>query len=206
MDCSPPGSSVCGILQARILEWVAISYSRGFSWPRDCTRVSYIAGRFFTVWATELSYYQAYLLLDIYLHTEVGSHSLFQGIFLIQGSNPGLLHCKQITVGWGSLKDPLSMVFSVYSPSKNTGVGCHSVLQRIFLAQRSNLGLPRCRWILYHLSHLCSLVPSTKNLLNVNGVRVVLSTTNIIKNKNRQCTYLMKQWSVHGEGRDNKFL
>ena len=40
MDCSPPGSSVCGISQARILEWVAISFSRGSSWPRDQTRVS----------------------------------------------------------------------------------------------------------------------------------------------------------------------
>ena len=35
MDYSPPGSSVCGILQARILEWVAISFSRGSSWPRN---------------------------------------------------------------------------------------------------------------------------------------------------------------------------
>ena len=51
MDCSPPGSSVCGILQARILEWVAISFSRGFSWPRDWTQVSLIAGRFYTVWS-----------------------------------------------------------------------------------------------------------------------------------------------------------
>ena len=40
MDCSPPGSSVHGILQARILEWVAISFSRGSSWPRDWTQVS----------------------------------------------------------------------------------------------------------------------------------------------------------------------
>ena len=49
VDCSPPGSSVHGILQARILEWVAISFSRGSSHPRDRTRVSYVAGRFFTV-------------------------------------------------------------------------------------------------------------------------------------------------------------
>ena len=49
MDCSPPGSSVHGILQARILEWVAIPFSRGSSQPRDRTLVSYIAGRFFTV-------------------------------------------------------------------------------------------------------------------------------------------------------------
>ncbi|MES6266278.1 hypothetical protein U6R57_12305, partial [Cutibacterium acnes] len=48
MDCSPPGSSVHGILQARILEWVAISFSRGSSQPRDQTQVSHIAGGFFT--------------------------------------------------------------------------------------------------------------------------------------------------------------
>ena len=41
--CSPPGSSVCGILQATILEWAAISFSRGSSWPRDWTQVSWIA-------------------------------------------------------------------------------------------------------------------------------------------------------------------
>ena len=45
VDCSPPGSSVHGILQARILEWVAISFSRGSSQPRDQTHVSRIAGR-----------------------------------------------------------------------------------------------------------------------------------------------------------------
>ena len=52
MDCSPPGSSVYGILQARILEWVAISFSRGSSQPRDWTQVSCIAGRCFNLWAT----------------------------------------------------------------------------------------------------------------------------------------------------------
>ena len=50
-DCSPPSSSV-GILQARILEWVAISFSRESSQPRDQTQVSYIAGRCFNLWAT----------------------------------------------------------------------------------------------------------------------------------------------------------
>ena len=51
MDCSPPGSSVHGILQARILEWVAMPSSRGSSQPRDGTQVSYNScteGRFFT--------------------------------------------------------------------------------------------------------------------------------------------------------------
>ena len=53
MDCSLPGSSVHGIFQARILEWVAISFSRGSSWTRDQIRVSRIVVRSFTVWATK---------------------------------------------------------------------------------------------------------------------------------------------------------
>ena len=48
MDCSPPGSSVHEIFQARILEWLAISFSRGSSQPRGGTRVTCTAGRFFT--------------------------------------------------------------------------------------------------------------------------------------------------------------
>ena len=47
VDCSPPGSSVYGTLQARILEWGAISFARGSSQPRDQTPVSHIAGRCF---------------------------------------------------------------------------------------------------------------------------------------------------------------
>ena len=50
MDYSLPGSSVHGILQARILGWVAISFSRGSSWPRNWTQVFCIAGSFFTNW------------------------------------------------------------------------------------------------------------------------------------------------------------
>ena len=49
MDCGPPGSSVCGILQSRILEWVAVPSPKGSSQPRDQTLVSCVAGRFFTV-------------------------------------------------------------------------------------------------------------------------------------------------------------
>ena len=52
MDCSLPGSSVHGIVQARVLEWGAISFSRGSSWPRDRSRVSLIVGKCFTVRAT----------------------------------------------------------------------------------------------------------------------------------------------------------
>ena len=52
MDCSLPGSSVHGTFQARILEWVAISFSRRSSQPRDRTQVSRVVGRHLTAWAT----------------------------------------------------------------------------------------------------------------------------------------------------------
>ena len=52
MDCSLPGSSIHGIFQARVLEWVAISFPRGSSRPRDQTQVSCVVGRCFTIWAT----------------------------------------------------------------------------------------------------------------------------------------------------------
>ena len=73
-----------GILQARILEWVAMPSSRRSSQPRDRTQVSFIAGKFFTVWASQ----------ETQKNTEVGSLSLLQGIFSTQGSNPGLLYYR----------------------------------------------------------------------------------------------------------------
>ena len=56
MDCNLPGSSLHGILQTRILEWVAIFFSRGSSWLRDKTWVSCSAGRLFTIWDTSYVY------------------------------------------------------------------------------------------------------------------------------------------------------
>ena len=52
LDCRPPGSSVQGILQERILERIAISFSRGSSWPKDWTPVCCNAGSLFTDWGT----------------------------------------------------------------------------------------------------------------------------------------------------------
>ena len=85
MDYSLPGSSLHGILQASILEWLAVSSSRGSSQPRDQTQVSCIAGGFFTVWATREA--QEYWM---------GSLFLLQRIFLTQELNQGLLHCRLI--------------------------------------------------------------------------------------------------------------
>ena len=58
MDRGLPGFSVHRILQARVLEWVAIPFSKGSCWPRDQTQVSGIARRFFTIWATGKSLYK----------------------------------------------------------------------------------------------------------------------------------------------------
>ena len=66
MGHHPPGSSVHGIVQTRILEWVTISFSRGSSWPRDQTQVSCIRGRFFADWATR----EAHIYIYIYTHTQ----------------------------------------------------------------------------------------------------------------------------------------
>ena len=60
MDYNLPGSSVHGILQARMMEWVTIPFSMGSSWPRDQTQVSCAAGRFLTVWATR----EAFLFIN----------------------------------------------------------------------------------------------------------------------------------------------
>ena len=109
MDCSPPGSSVHGIFQANLLEWIAISFSRGYSRPRDRTRVSCIVGRFFTDWRMESENESCLVVSDslwpqglysswnsLGQNTGVISLSLLQGIFPTQGSDPGLPHCRWI--------------------------------------------------------------------------------------------------------------
>ena len=117
-----PSSSAYGIFQAKILQWVATSYSKGSSWPRDLTHVFCIfcIGRWILYHcATKEAQYCPCILHAKLLHfsptlqhyglwptrllcpwdipdenTWVDSHSVLQGIFLTQESNPGLLHCK----------------------------------------------------------------------------------------------------------------
>ena len=100
--------SVSEILQARTLQWVAISFSRGYSQPRDQTQVSCIAGRFYTIWATSESENRSVVSNSLRPHglynpwkspsqnTGVGSLFLLQGIFPTQESNPSPPHCRQI--------------------------------------------------------------------------------------------------------------
>ena len=89
-----------------------------------------------------------------WLKSRVGFHS--------QGHPVGQFISKvKVIPSCLTLCDPMNCSlpgFSVHgdSPGKNTGVGCHALLQGIFLTQGSNLGLLHCRWILYGLSHLRS--------------------------------------------------
>ena len=81
MNCSLPGFSVHGIFQARVLEWVAISFSRGSSWPRDQTQVSCTVGRRFTLRATRedhkcLSLLLGSLLCSTNLHARVCANTM----------------------------------------------------------------------------------------------------------------------------------
>ena len=79
--------TVHGILLARILEWVAVSFSRGASQLRDWTQVSHIAGRFFTSWATREAQH-FYGNLQLIVHTFPGSsvHGIFQARVLEWGA------------------------------------------------------------------------------------------------------------------------
>ena len=140
MDCSLPGFSIHGILQARVLEWVAISFSRGSSLPRDRTQVSRIAGRHFNLWATR-GYLEIFAEFILQTHFDflykfdirkVLSHSVMSNFLWPYGLQP---------------TPPLSMEFS--RQEYWGGI----LLQGIFPIQRSNLGLLLCRWIFYHLSH-----------------------------------------------------
>ena len=119
MDCSLPCSSIHGILQARILEWFAISFSKGCFWPRDWSRVSYVfcIGR----------------LVLYHLHN-LGMNEWMKVAQLC----PTL--CSSMDCPWNS-------------PGKNIEVGCHCLLQGIFLTHGLKLGLLHDRQILYHLSY-----------------------------------------------------
>ena len=125
MDCSLPGSSVHGIFQAKVLEWVAISFSRGSSQPRELNpghphceserkwkSLSHV--RLFvtpwTIWSMDLSRSEY----------GVGSLSLLQGIFPIQGSDPGFLHSRQILNQLSHQGSPRILEWVAYSLSSGS--------------------------------------------------------------------------------------
>ena len=119
-------SSVHGISQARMLEWVAIPFPRGSSPTRDWTHVSCIADGSFT---TELPGKPYILIIYIYTHDVKRSCSVMSDSLPPHGLQPAKLLCP-----WDF-------------PGKNTGVGCHFLLQGLFPAEGLNPGLPHCVYI-----------------------------------------------------------
>ena len=120
MDCSLPGSSVWGILQARILEWVSIAFCRS-SQPRDHTWLSSIVGRFLTVWTTRESPFSLnvrfYILIFIPSSIDSAFHYL-KKIFNTLKSFAALwflLHPSEATATLGELSDN---TFSLAIPGK----------------------------------------------------------------------------------------
>ena len=148
MNCSPPGSSVHGSFQTRILEWVAMPSSRGSSWHRDWTCVSYVSctGRQVLYHYTVLSYC-CVQLCDLMYYSPPGSsvygYSLGKDTglschALLQGINPGIEPSSSTLQEDSLLTDPPGK-------PKNTGTGSLCLLQGIFLTQESNWGLLHCR-------------------------------------------------------------
>ena len=120
MDCSWPGSSVHGILQARVLKSVAISSSRGSSQPRD-QNLSLLHFLHWQVNSLPFSHWGSSK------DAGMGSYSLLQGIFPTQESNPGLLHCRQILY-----------CLSHQGIPRILELGCYFRLQVNFLIQGTN--------------------------------------------------------------------
>ena len=125
MDCSPPGSPVHGILQARILEWVAISFSGGSSPPRNRT---------WGLWHCEKWKWKSFSHVWLFATPwtiGVGNLSLLQGIFPTQGSNPGLPYCRRSLSQLSHKGSPRILEWVAYpfssgssQPGNQTGVSC----------------------------------------------------------------------------------
>ena len=126
MDCSPLGSSVYGILQTRILEWVAIPFSRGSSQSSDWTWVSCIASRFFTVWATRILVYGGPLIHTMWLvfnNKRKEIHRRINTMWLrrIQEKNLPAKHWHLLSASTGINHEPRWLV-TFNNPSKEFGV------------------------------------------------------------------------------------
>ena len=167
--CDPMDYTVHGLLQARILEWVAFPFSRGSSQPRDQTQVSHIVGKFFTSWATR----ETSVFMGNYMH--LCMHACMLSCFsrvLLCATPQTAAHQAPPSLGfsrqehWNGLPFPSPMhesekwkwSRSVVSdsvrpnrrqptrlprpwdfPGKNTGMGCHFLLQRMKVKSESEV-------------------------------------------------------------------
>ena len=159
VDCSPPGSSVRGILQARILEWVVIPFSRRSSQPRDQTWVSCTAGRFClseppsshqlaTIYIESIVYMLLLLLnrfsrVRLCVTPQMEAHQAPLSLGFSRQEHwsglpvPSPMHESEIESEAAVLSDsqrpyglqPTRLLHPWDCPGKSTGVGCHCLIQ-----------------------------------------------------------------------------
>ena len=163
MDCSLPGFSVHGILQARILEWFTISFSRGSSQPRDRTRVSRIGGRHFNLWATreaQVKEGRAHFLTSLTLPSTVLDESSSSDLTTNNTQEPeyagwGLCFLVQLTTLHHAQVQRLTAKGRAYSSLRSTALSCWVGNRKTLPSVTSSPGL----------STLC--LPLTLHLPNV---------------------------------------
>ena len=166
MDCIPPGSSLHGIFQAKILEWVAISYSRGSLNPSLLHLLPWAGGFFISV-PPGKPFIPLVVPKQIVLRSSSYNSKIQQALKTENVIKSWILkHIQRQSLNWNKnfknqnevkVKVAQSLWPLYYpwdSPGQNTGVSSLSLLQGIFLTQESNQGLLHCRQILYQLSYL----------------------------------------------------
>ena len=174
MDYSPPGSSVHGILQARILEWVAMPSSRGSSQPRDQTSpwqavslplvppgkpkrraIGTLSEERMPLGRKRKQKLRALKTSNVNIGASSTESRCNVIPFLSQPGKYSIQFSRSVVSD--SLRphglSPIRLLRPWDFPGKSAGVDCHFLLQGIFPTQESNPGPPHCRQTLYHLSH-----------------------------------------------------
>ena len=186
MDCSLPGSSVHGILRARIPEWVAIPFSRGSSQPRDWAWVSYIAGRFYTVWVTKTAILTSQLVswqVFSFHHSQYTQYTpscteLCQTNLLKIPPCWCCFYSNHNVLVFKSLNQKLSLYLSYHISTTET---FHSL---------SCLCFPICQ---AHPSKLFFILPSLRNHM---GSLTAITTTKTQTNKKQYPCLILSHWST----------
>ena len=201
MDCSLPGSSLHGILQARVLEWVAVSFSKGSSRPRDQTWASRIVGRCFNLWATKEAHY--FLCMQVYSYLKL-QHLMYKNeIPLLKVQVLEKLGGDSIS-RWEEKAGHLTQNHFLITPSKDkTGkyhrnrwhsasVACSRPAQPFIKVQAEECPLGgHSKWrracsSLFHVHFNCSIPVSQTMVSRVSG-HVSLRTT----------VYSISFWEIH---------
>ena len=156
MDCSLPGFSIHGIFQARVLEWVAITFSRSSSLSRNRTRVSCIAGRRFTLWATREAFE-----------------------YKVHPNHPTILIKIQILPGKPDDMNP--SIYTLWEAGSERALVythiymfCSSIIRkRIFMEEEVVMTYISCSWTLLHIRINCGALKTPRNQLALRPMKSI---------------------------------